>query len=79
MPTYTLGPIYDFLWEKLPDFRNANGRLDVNALAFAGGTSDKAIYKAFKQGRITPGIAAKIVKASKGAITPADLAQFVIA
>ena len=76
---YTLGALYDFLHEKLTDFRKDDGRLDVNGLAEAAGTSDKALYKAFKQGRLTPNIAGKIAKASGGKVTPTDLVPFVFA
>ena len=74
---YSLGPIYDFLWEKLPQHRHKDGKLDVRGLARAAGTSDKAFYKAFTANRLTSGMATAIVKASEGKIAPADLAHFV--
>ena len=77
-PTYSLGPIYDFLWDRLPQFRGEHNKLDVLGLAAAAGVSDKALYKAFKIDRLTPGIALAIIKASKSKIKPADLADFVI-
>lgn len=76
--TYTLGPLYDFLHEKLTQFRKPDGRLDVLDLALAADTSDKALYKAFKQNRLTPGIANKIVSASSGKLKGTDLVQFVL-
>ena len=75
--TYTLGRLYDFLFEKLDNF-HSEGRLDVLDLALAADTSDKALYKAFKENRLTPGIAAKIIRASENRLTRADLANFVI-
>ena len=77
--SYSLGRLYDFLRANLGETRFVDeDRLDVRALASAAGTSDKALYKAFKEERLTPRAAQKLVQASGGKVLGADLVPFVI-
>lgn len=76
---YSLGTVYDFLAEKLPECRTERGLLDVTSLAASCGLSEEAIYKCFRKDRLTTGVARKLVEVAEGKIKPEELTAFVLA
>ena len=76
---YSLGAVYDFLAEKLPECRTDRGVLDVTSLAKACKLSEEAIYKCFRKDRLTTGVARKLVDVADGRIKPEELTVFILA
>ena len=76
---YSLGPIYDFLAEKLPECRTERGLLDITALAASMSLSEEAVYKCFRKNRLTIGVARKLVEVAEGKIKQEELTAFILA
>lgn len=63
-PTWSFGPLYDFVWKCLPTYRTSRNIVDVPELADAMGLSKEAIYKWFRSGNLTAPNARKLQELS---------------
>lgn len=74
-PDWAAGPLYNKLLEVFPQHRTTLGVLDVQKLKVAVKKSHEAIYKWFRNGKLTPDNARAIVKAANDEDNVAALAE----
>lgn len=74
----SLGKLYEFLEDNLPNHRARDRHLSVAKLAASIGVSKQYIYKWFENERVPAKYGSKLIEISGGSITLEKLAPFIL-